>query len=279
MTAIASLTPNSDTDQTDSQLESSMGKVRNTKCEICLKKFRGKVGVLSHYRMIHPYEIYVKQKSQEYEEKYLDEKFLKEHEKTTIPYNHRMATLGYIENKDDTFLAILVEWEKAQLREIAYKHPIFKNWKFRYPNPFSRAIEVFYEAIGFFACEYMDSYLKNQEIDNNTDIDVVIDKILSHDYERDFFRQYYNRKYWMWSDTNQSTDRRMHRFIKFILSTSQTRVLTAVKIRIGDGVWLLGKAIRYGPKNIIQHMAKYVDKEYLKLCEIKASQIDSRYSN
>ena len=63
----------------------------------------------------------------------------------------------------------------------------------------------------------------------------------------------------MWSDTNESMVKRMHQFIKFILSTSHTRVLTTVKIRTGDGVWLLGNAIRYGPKNIIPHMFKYLD--------------------
>ena len=83
----------------------------------------------------------------------MDEKSLKVHEKLIIQYTHCMATLGCISNKANIFLKILVEWEKAQLREIAYNYPVFKYWKFWFGNPFSQAIEVFYEVIRFMACE------------------------------------------------------------------------------------------------------------------------------
>ncbi len=62
----------------------------------------------------------------------------------------------------------------------------------------------------------------------------------------------------MWNNTYESMNKKIHRFLKCILKTSHVRVLTTVKISEGDGVWLLGKAIRYGPKNVLPHMSKFV---------------------
>ena len=137
-----------------------MGKIRGTGCKICFKKFKGKVGLLAHHRLKHPQGIDILKETQEYQENSMDDKFLKVHEKLIIQYNHCMATLGCINNKANIFLKILVEWEKAHLRGIAYNYPVFKYWKFWFVNPFSQAIEVFYEVIGFMACEYVDCFLR-----------------------------------------------------------------------------------------------------------------------
>ncbi len=234
-----------------------MGKIKTTQCQICLKKFKGKLGLNAHCRLKHPYGIELLKESQEYSDLFMENNFMKEHEKSIIEYKYRMSTLASLLTENPILIAILVEWEKAQLRQIACNHPIFKNWTFRYTSPFSKAIEVMYEAIGFMACEYYECWLKDNEMKSDTDIDEILNRIFCHSEEQNFFDYYYERKFWMWHSTYQTLDDKMHKFLKCIFKSSHVKVLAAVKIIEGDGVWMLGNPIRYGPKNILPHMNKY----------------------
>ena len=107
-------------------------------------------------------------------------------------------------------------------------------------------------------CEYYECWVKNDLVKSNTDIDEILSRIFSHSEEINFLDYYYEWKYWMWHSTYQTSDDKMHKFLKCIFRTSHVKVLAVVKIIEGDGVWLLGNPIRYGPKNILPHMTKYV---------------------
>ena len=59
-----------------------------------------------------------------------------------IPYIHRMTAPAHLEDFEIEKVKLLVEWEKAKLRQIPQKHPHLKKWKLRC-NPDSRAIEIY----------------------------------------------------------------------------------------------------------------------------------------
>ncbi len=236
-----------------------MTKIRCTKCEICKRKFRGKLGVRMHERMKHRTVIKLLRESSEYAQKFAEKKFLEGYERSIIPYEDRMTTLASIQDSEWSKFVVILEWEKSKLREIPSKHPIFKEWTFR-SNPWSLAIEVFCEALAFMACEYADCWYRSGEIVSSTDIDVIVDKVLDPKERPNFFDFYYDRKFWIWPNTYTAMDFKIHKFIEFILKTRHTRVIITAKIRQGDGVMLMGNPDRYGPKNIESHMSKYTSR-------------------